>query len=137
MLFRSRETLQEARLQRAVRLLWRRQAGLGQPLEGPIAWPLPPLRPGERLQVLLQPRDPPDSGFAAIDIQAAPAATLDRNTTRLTSLGADPEAWRKAVEQALEARDPALATALLFAFEGPSAPELDALRQEAFLHSCP
>ena len=55
----------------------------------------------------------------------------------MAALGGNPQAWQKAVEQALGEGDPALATALLFAFEGPSAPELDALRREAFQRSCP
>ena len=132
-----REPLRQARLQQAGRLLWQRQGSLTSPLEGPIAWPLAPLRAGERLELLLQPRDAPPTEFATVEIEAAPAATLRRNGERLEALGRDPKTWQNAVEQALREGDPALATALLFAFEGPSAPELDGLRREAFQRSCP
>jgi hypothetical protein len=125
------------RLQQGGRLLWQQQAGLTSPLEGPIAWPLPPLRASERLELLLQPRDASPTAFATIEIGAAPAATLRRNEERMAALGDNPQAWQKAVEQALGEGDSALATALLFAFEGPSAPQLDALRREAFQRSCP
>lgn len=132
-----REPLQQVRLQQGGRLLWQRHVDPSRSLEGPIAWPLPPLRADERLQMLLQPRDAAPTAFATIEIQAAPAATLRRNDARLAALGGNPAAWRAAVTRALGERDPALATALLFAFEGPSAPELDELRREAFLRSCP
>ncbi len=132
-----REPLRQVRLQQGGRLLWQQQAALTSPLEGPIAWPLPPLRASERLELLLQPRDASPTAFATIEIVAAPAATLRRNEERMAALGDNPQTWQKAVEQALGEGDPALATAILFAFEGPSAPELDALRREAFQRSCP
>ena len=132
-----REPLRQVRLQQAGRLLWQRQADLTRPLEGPIAWPLAPLRAGERLELLLQPRDAPPTAFATVEIEAVPTASLRRNEARLAALGSDPAAWRRAVERALGEGDRALATALLFAFEGPSAPELDALRREAYQRSCP
>jgi len=132
-----REPLRQVRLQQGGRLLWQQQAALTSPLEGPIAWPLPPLRASERLELLLQPRDASPTAFATIEIEAAPAATLRRNEERVAALGDNPQTWQKAVEQALGEGDPALATGLLFAFEGPSAPELDALRREAFQRSCP
>lgn len=132
-----REPLRQVRLQRGTRLLWERRSNPTTPLEGPIAWPLPPLRAGERLAVLLQPRDAGATAFARVEIETVPAPALRRNEALLAALGRDPEAWRQAVERALQQGDGALATALLFAFEGPSAPELDALRREAFLRSCP
>lgn len=132
-----REPLRQIRLQQGGRLLWQRQSELSSPLEGPIAWPLPPLRAGERLDMLLQPLEALPTAFATVEIQAVSAPTLRRNETRLMALGNDPGAWRTAVERALGEGDGALATALLFAFEGPSAPDLDALRREAYQHSCP
>ncbi|MFM7264194.1 MAG: hypothetical protein ACKOZW_01070 [Cyanobium sp.] len=132
-----REPLRQVRVQQGGRLLWQRQADPTNPLEGPIAWPLPPLRAGERLELLLQPSEAPPAAFATVEIQSVPTATLRRNEARLAALGRDPEGWRNAVKRALEEGDEALATALLFAFEGPSAPELDALRREAYLRSCP
>ena len=132
-----REPLERVRLLRGSTVVWERQAGLEGAIQGPIAWPLPPLRASERLELLLQPRDASPTAFATIEIEAAPAVTLRRNEERMAALGGNPQAWQKAVEQALGEGDPALATALLFAFEGPSAPELDALRREAFQRSCP
>lgn len=131
-----REPLAEVRLVRGNRVLWQRQAAPGNALQGPIAWPLAPLRAGERVQLQLQPTAAAPDGFATIELQAAPAAALARNAARLAALGTEPRAWQRAVEEALKRGESALATALLFAFEGPSAPDLDALRLEAFQRSC-
>lgn len=131
-----RDPLAGVRLVRGGRVLWQRQAAPGQALQGPIAWPLAPLRAGERLQLQLQPTAAAPDAYATVDLQAAPAAALARGNARLAALGTDPQTWQRAVEEALQRGEAALATALLFAFEGPSAPDLDALRLEAFQRSC-
>ena len=131
-----RDPLARVRLVRGGHVLWQRQAAPGEALQGPIAWPLAPLRAGERLQLQLQPTAAAPDADATVDLQAAPAATLARGNARLAALGTDPQSWRRAVEEALQRGEAALATALLFAFEGPSAPDLDALRLEAFQRSC-
>jgi hypothetical protein len=131
-----REPLAGVRLVRGGHVLWQRQAAPGQALQGPIAWPLAPLRAGERLQLQLQPTAAAPDAYATVDLQAAPAAALARGNARLAALGTDPQTWQRAVEEALQRGEAALATALLFAFEGPSAPDLDALRLEAFQRSC-
>jgi hypothetical protein len=131
-----REPLAQVRLLRGSTVLWERQAGLEGPIQGPIAWPLPPLRPGESVRLLLQPSGSGPTAFAEVLLRSADGATLRRTDTLVASLRANPDAWQGAVERALVRGDGALATALLFAFEGPSAPALDALRLEAFQHSC-
>jgi hypothetical protein len=131
-----REPLARARIVRGPAVLWERPAGLEGPLQGPIRWPLPPLRPSESLELQLQPVGAAPEAFATIQLRATSIMPLARNDALVAALGADPAAWRRAVEGALERRDGSLAAALLFAFEGPSAPDLDALRLEAFHHSC-
>jgi len=66
----------------------------------------------------------------------SPAGPLARGDALLTGLGRDPHRWRLAVEAAMERGELPLASALLFAFEGPSAPDLDALRLSVIGHSC-
>ena len=131
-----REPLARVRLLRGSTVLWERQGGLGGAIEGPIAWPLPPLAAGDDLRLLLQPVGSGPAAFAEIRLRAADGATLRRTDAFLRGLRADPIAWRGAVEQAVGRGDGALATALLFAFEGPSDPALDSLRLEAYQHSC-
>ncbi len=131
-----REPLALVRLLRGSTVLWERQGGLGGAIEGPIAWPLPPLAAGDDLRLLLQPVGSGADAFAEIRLRAADGATLRRTDAVLRSLQANPDAWRNAVEQAVSRGEAALATALLFAFEGPSDPTLDRLRLEAYQHSC-
>jgi hypothetical protein len=131
-----RDPLAQVRLMRGGRVIWQLQAAPREVLQGPLPWPLEPLRPGERLQLQLQPIGSAGDAFATIDLQASSGATLARNDARLAALGNDPQAWQRAVAGALQQGETALATALLFAFDGPSAPDLDALRLEAFQRSC-
>ena len=123
-------------LEKNGRLLWQRQAGAHGPIEGPMPWPLAPLQPGELLQLRLRPLTAADDSVATVQLMAAPAPVLVRNQALLRSLANDPVAWLGAVNQALNRQDIPLAWGLLFAFEGPRSPELDALRLTVFERGC-
>jgi hypothetical protein len=118
------------------RLLWQRQAGAHGPIEGPMPWPLAPLQPGELLQLRLRPLTAANDSVATVQLMAAPATVLARNQALLRNLANDPAAWLEAVNQALNRQDIPLAWGLLFAFEGPRSPELDALRLTVFERGC-
>jgi len=130
------DPLTEVRLEQGARRLWQRQAPLLEPIQGPQPWPLPPLRPGERMLLRLRPMGEPESHMATIELEAVPAASLARNEVLRASLGSNGDLWLRAVEEALERRDESLAAALLFAFEGPSSPALDNLRRRAYEQGC-
>jgi hypothetical protein len=130
------DPLAEIVLEQDGRVLWRREAPLLEPLQGPQPWPLPPLRPGERMLLRLRPAGTPRGSFATVQLEAAGSPELVRNTALLQGLGQDGGRWQQAVQRAMEQRDGALVTALLFAFEGPSAPALDELRRAAFQQGC-
>jgi hypothetical protein len=117
-------------------LIWRLEANASAPIEGPIYWPLPPLRAGERLTLQLQPVGADLGAFASIELQADADAVLIRNDRLLAGLGDEPARWRTAVERASEQKDLALTSAILFAFEGPSGDELNALRLLVIERSC-
>ena len=132
------EPLQEVQILAGKRLLWRRQsAGQLGVIEGPIAWPLAPIRPGQVLSLRLRPLGTGPADFAVIRLQGAPAQRLAQGDALLRSLGSDPIRWRTAVDRALQQADLPLAAALLFAFEGPSDPELNDLRRTVLQRSCP
>lgn len=132
----ARGQFEEIRLARSGRVLWSRRGNAIEPLGGPIAWPLPPLRPGERLVLQLRPAGIADDNFASVEVVGASAATLQASQRLRQSLGRDPAAWRQAVVQALDAARTAEALALLFDFNGPSSPELNALRREVHDRAC-
>lgn len=132
----ARGSFAEIRLEQNGRLLWGRKAGVAAPLQGPIAWPLAPLRPGQRLLLRLRPIDVADGDFATVELLGADAATMARSLRLRRSLGRHPQAWLSAVLRELEAGSSNLGLALLYDFHGPSSPALNALRREIHDHAC-
>ena len=124
------------RLERNGAVIWTLRAGEQGPIHGPIAWPVEPIQPGETFRLGLRPLGADRHSYALIDIIGATAVVMNRSDALLNRLGDDPAAWLRAVGARLEQSDLALAIALLFAYEGPSGPELDALRREVFQHGC-
>ena len=126
----------EMRIEQQGRVLWQSLANGDQPLEGPIPWPLPPIRPGENLLLRLRPSGAPSSDFAAIGLIGASSDVMRRADTLLHGLGSRPGTWVDAVRLQLDAGDAAMASALLFAYEGPNDPDLNNLRLEVLRQSC-
>ena len=110
--------LNEIRLQRDGVMLWRLRASSSQAIDGPIPWPLAPLKPGERLQLLLRPRGASGGDFASVRLQAGNAAELESNLRLIVSLGVEQQPWLDAIERTSRS-DHALAVALL---TSPAAP---------------
>jgi len=133
-----REPLTEIRMETGPTLRWhQRPPADGVPWEGPLPWPLPPLQPGESVTVRLRPLGATEDNFATIAVQGAPLQRLREGDRLLRSLAAGrPAAWRPAIEALLAKGDQALATALLFATEGPNEPDLNALRRLVAQESC-
>ncbi len=131
-----RDPLERVRILRGATLLWQLEANPAGPIEGPIFWPLPPLRAGDRLTLQLQPVGALAGAVASIELQAAAAAVLERNDRLLAGLGDQPASWQAAVDSARRRRDLALTSALLFAYEGPSGDDLNALRLLVIERSC-
>ncbi|MFQ6539731.1 MULTISPECIES: hypothetical protein [Aphanothece] len=102
--------LNEVRLQQNGRILWQRRTSSSEPIEGPIAWPLPPLRPGETMLLRLRPRGAAGSDFADIQLVAAGEAEQQR---ALSLLG-DPTSRLEVIEREARAGNTALASELLF-----------------------
>lgn len=126
----------EIRLERDGQLLWRRLADGLEPVQGPMAWPLPGLQPDQHLLLRLRPLDVGDDDFANVELVGASAATLARSLRLRESLGKDPVAWLQTVLRELESGSSDLGLALLFDFHGPSSPELNALRREVHDRAC-
>lgn len=132
-----REPLEDIRMEEGETPLWSLQTPKGRsPLEGPLPWPLPPLQPGQSITVRLRPLGAKEDNFATIDVQGAPFQRLREGDGLLRSLAGRPAAWRPAIEALLAKGDQALATALLFATEGPNEPALNALRHLVVQESC-
>ncbi|MFZ0407818.1 MAG: hypothetical protein WAM11_06895 [Cyanobium sp.] len=126
----------EIRLERDDQLLWSQQANAVATIEGPLAWPLAPLHPGERLMLRLRPLGGDPADFASIELIGGNADTMERGERLRRSLGRDPAAWLRAVNASLQASRPEEALALLFDSRGPTSPELNALRREVHDQAC-
>jgi hypothetical protein len=110
--------LNEVQLLRNNRIVWQQRASSTEAISGAIPWPIEPLLPGEQVVLRLRPRGASGGDFAAITLQAADAATLQRVQSLLTALQARPEGWQAAIEREAGA-NPAVAVALA---GDPSAP---------------
>ncbi len=132
----STESLLEVRIERNGELLWQRRALPGEPIEGPIPWPLAPIRPGQRLVLLLRPLGVRTDDYAIIALEGDPAERMERAQRELDGLGNDPEAWWAAIQSSFDRGDLSLGLALLYALEGPASPRLDHLRRAVFQAGC-
>lgn len=124
------------RLEQDGHLRWSRQASALEPITGPMAWPLRPLRPGERVWLRLRPLGAGPADFASIELIGGSAATMEQGARLRRSLGRNPAAWLRSVQAALLSSQPETALALLFDFGGPTSPELDALRYQVHDQAC-
>jgi len=100
------------------------------PIEGRLAWPLPPLQRGERLQLAMRPQGAAGGDWAVVQLAAASAATQQRYATSLQASASDARQRLRQLDQAAAAGDGALAQALLWAPLTPSSSALAALQRE-------
>lgn len=110
--------LNEIQILRNGRIAWQQRASSSEAISGAIAWPIEPLMPGEQVVLRLRPRGASGGDFAAITLQAADAATLQRVQSLVAALQTRPDGWQAAIEREAGA-NPAVAVALA---GDPSAP---------------
>lgn len=104
--------LNEIRIQQGEQLLWERRASSTQAIEGPIPWPIQPLKAGAELTLKIRPRGASGGDFAVFHFRVADAAALESNAQLANALGHDAKAWSRAIDQ-LKPGQQMLATALL------------------------
>jgi len=104
--------LNELRLEKGERILWQERASSTQPIEGPIAWPIQPLKPGEQLTLKVRPRGASGGDFATFSLRAADAEILADNDRKIQNVGTDPKAIERFLGQ-LKPQQRELAAALL------------------------
>lgn len=91
--------LNEIRLEKGGQILWQERASSTQPIEGPIAWPIQPLQPGDHLTLKLRPRGASGGDFATFSLRAADAQVLAANERQAQLLGSAPAAWSRYIER--------------------------------------
>ena len=91
--------LNEVRIEQNNRILWQERASSTQAIEGPIVWPIRPLKPGERITLKLRPRGASGGDFATFSLRAAEADVLADNDRQIQAMGTDPTAINRFFEQ--------------------------------------
>lgn len=84
----SQQPLAELQILRGGRLLWRQRASSAAPLPNPLAWPLPPLRPGETLELALRPLGSAAGSFSRLSVHRplnSPPGPAAANATGATT----------------------------------------------------
>ena len=130
------EPLNEVRIERNGAILWRRLASSTQAIEGPISWPLDPLKPNESLLLKLRPRGGSGGEFAVMQITAASGPAMARHAALVSQLANDTDRWWQSIEQQADQGNQALAVALLFDPAGPAVEVVVKLRQELLNTGC-
>ena len=130
------QPLNEVRIEKNGRTLWRKVASSSQAINSVMAWPLPPLQPGEQLELVLRPRGASGGDIARVPLQAASADVLAETREILNSLEGNPEGWESAVLNALQSDNKALAVVLLNARSGESANSNVSLEKLIQSHAC-
>lgn len=89
----SREPLAEVQILRGSTLLWRARGSSSAPLTTPLAWPLPPLQPGESVRLKLRLQGADGGSFSQVELRrppqraaAPPAPAAADGTTSLQTL---------------------------------------------------
>jgi hypothetical protein len=90
--------LNELRLEQGDQLLWQQRASSTKAIEGPVAWPIQPLKPGDVITLKVRPRGASGGDFASFTLRVADAATLQANQRQIEALGSDASAWSRALE---------------------------------------
>jgi hypothetical protein len=106
----SQQPLAELQILRAGTLVWRQRASSTAALPNPLAWPLPPLQPGETVQLALRPLGAPAGSFTRLQLQRPPVGR-DRPAA---SGAAEPVATELQLQDLLRQGQTAEAFALLF-----------------------
>ena len=110
---RVREPLNEVRIEKDGRTIWRKVASSSQAINGLIPWPLAPMKPGESLELVLRARGASGADLARVPLQAASAEVLAQTRAVLDEITQNPQAWESAMDQALQSNNKALAVVLL------------------------
>ncbi|CAI8156043.1 MAG: Uncharacterised protein [Prochlorococcus marinus str. MIT 9215] len=107
------QPLNELRLERDGKVLWRSVASSTTPVAARTPWPIAPLEPGTSVDLVLRPKGATGGDVVRIELQAADQEVMAANTALIGTLKRNREAWASALKQALKRDDQSLAIALL------------------------
>ena len=92
------EPLNEVRIYRRGEMVWKDVASSTAAIEGPINWPIEPVKPEEELMLYLRPRGASGGDFVKITLLGDSKASMNANQKILAEIGEDPLEWVKELE---------------------------------------
>ena len=111
--------LNEVRIEKQNKLLWKERGDSVRAIEGVIPWPIQPLKPGEEVTLKIRPRGASGGDFATFLLKAGKKEVLEANDHLIEQLGNDPVRWNQRLEK-LGPNEASLAAAL---WSNPKAPD--------------
>jgi hypothetical protein len=122
--------LNEIELRRGEAVLWSKLASSKKAISGRLAWPLAPLKPGERLELAMRPRGAAGGDWAVVSLEGASIEDQQRYATALRVSGGNGVRLEQQLDQAAMVGDGPLAQALLWAPVTSNNSALVALQRE-------
>ena len=90
--------LNEVRIYREGLEVWHKVASSTAAIDGPINWPIEPVKPEEELMLYLRPRGASGGDFIKIALLGDSKASMNSNQKVLAEIGEDPREWVKELE---------------------------------------
>ncbi len=123
----SLDPLNEIKISRRGNILWSKSATSETRIQGPIQWPIAPIKEGEKLVLSIRPKGTSFGEEAKIILQANSQESFQKVDTIINSLDNKKSRWIKTINQNLE-KDKSLALSLLFSDESPTSKVLEQAR---------
>ena len=107
------QPLNEIRLEKDGQLLWQSVASSTTLVDAQTPWPIAPLQPNATIELVLRPRGGAGADIVRIQLLAADREVMEANEALIAALRGKPEAWQKAIKDAISQGDEDLSRTLL------------------------
>jgi hypothetical protein len=128
--------LNEIQIRSGQAVLWTQLATSRVPIAGRLGWPLPPISPGQQMELGIRPRGSAGGDWAWLKLVGAPQQIMEQ-TAQVLSISKHSEGLRlKSIDQALQNGDNSVALALIWSETMPPSKSQIDLQEEA-RRGCP
>lgn len=93
--------------------IWKIVGSSTSAIKGLISWPTDPIRPGQSLVLVVQPRGASGGDVARIKLKGASKDVMAQTKQLLSSLNGNPKKWEEALSEAFNSKNYALAVILI------------------------
>ena len=93
--------------------IWKIVGSSTSAIKGLISWPVDPIRPGQRLIMVIRPRGASGGEVARIELKGASKNVMEQTEHLLNSFNGNPKKWEESLNEALNGNNYALAIILI------------------------